>query len=72
MPKSSENLYGAQPDGPTRRHTFLSEDEDRAIVEWNQQLVFWRGVLSGLPDQLDLPVDRPRPVRASFRGGSVP
>ncbi|MEV0371713.1 amino acid adenylation domain-containing protein [Streptomyces sp. NPDC050636] len=37
-----------------------------------RQLVFWRGVLSGLPDQLDLPVDRPRPVRASFRGGSVP
>ncbi len=36
-----------------------------------RQLAHWTGVLAGLPDQLELPVDRPRPVVASGRGGSV-
>ncbi|WP_067813732.1 non-ribosomal peptide synthetase [Nocardia inohanensis] len=36
-----------------------------------QQLSYWRAVLSGLPDQLDLPVDRPRPPAQTFAGGRI-
>ncbi|WP_239321393.1 condensation domain-containing protein, partial [Planomonospora parontospora] len=36
------------------------------------QAAFWRGVLAGLPVELELPVDRARPVVASYRGGTVP
>ncbi|WP_305787985.1 non-ribosomal peptide synthetase [Symbioplanes lichenis] len=31
----------------------------------------WRSALSGMPDELELPFDRPRPQRASYRGGTV-
>ncbi|MGY4101878.1 amino acid adenylation domain-containing protein [Nocardia sp. R16R-3T] len=36
-----------------------------------QQFDYWRSELAGLPDQLPLPVDRPRPARPSHRGGTV-
>ncbi|MEV6221641.1 non-ribosomal peptide synthase/polyketide synthase [Nocardia fluminea] len=32
------------------------------------QLAFWRRGLAGLPEQLDLPTDRPRPAESTFRG----
>ncbi len=35
------------------------------------QLAHWRSALAGLPDQLDLPLDRPRPLRRSTAGGRV-
>ncbi|WP_233512736.1 non-ribosomal peptide synthetase [Micromonospora deserti] len=37
-----------------------------------RQLRYWTDALRGLPDQLDLPADRPRPPAASYRGGTVP
>ena len=37
----------------------------------SRQLAYWREALAGLPDQLDLPSDRPRPAVASYRGDSV-
>ncbi|NJC70661.1 amino acid adenylation domain-containing protein [Planosporangium thailandense] len=36
------------------------------------QLAYWSQALAGLPDCLELPVDRPRPAAASHRGDSVP
>jgi glutamate racemase len=36
-----------------------------------RDLDFWRAELAGLPDQLELPADRPRPAVNSYRGGSV-
>ena len=36
------------------------------------QLAFWRKALCGVPDELGLPFDRPRPPIASHRGATVP
>ncbi|MGW1542235.1 amino acid adenylation domain-containing protein, partial [Streptomyces sp. NPDC002309] len=35
------------------------------------QLTYWREALTGLPEELTLPFDRPRPPVVSHRGGSV-
>ncbi|MEU8901536.1 amino acid adenylation domain-containing protein, partial [Nocardia sp. NPDC048505] len=36
-----------------------------------EQLGYWRSALAGLPDQLELPRDRPRPAVQSYAGGQV-
>ncbi|WP_424893595.1 amino acid adenylation domain-containing protein [Streptomyces sp. XH2] len=46
-----------------------SEDDPDSVI--SQQLSYWRSALDGLPDQLDLPTDRPRPAVAGHRGDSV-
>ncbi|SCL26474.1 amino acid adenylation domain-containing protein [Micromonospora inyonensis] len=48
----------------------LGTDDDPAS-ELNRQLDFWRGNLRGLPEELTLPTDFPRPARSSHRGGTV-
>ncbi len=37
----------------------------------SKQIAYWLRELSGLPDQLELPADRPRPPVQSFRGSAV-
>ncbi|HET8642137.1 MAG TPA: condensation domain-containing protein, partial [Pseudonocardiaceae bacterium] len=37
-----------------------------------RQAGFWRDELAGLPAELALPADRPRPAVASYRGASIP
>ncbi|MFE6923181.1 amino acid adenylation domain-containing protein [Nocardia sp. NPDC057663] len=44
-------------------------DTDSAAAK---QISFWRDELSGLPDLLELPADRPRPAVASLSGSRVP
>ncbi|HWS39612.1 MAG TPA: amino acid adenylation domain-containing protein [Actinoplanes sp.] len=34
-------------------------------------LSYWQGALRGAPEELELPFDRPRPARASYRGATV-
>ena len=52
------------------QHEVLGEegDPDSAIA---RQLAFWTRTLEGVPEQLELPTDRPRPAVASHRGDSV-
>ncbi|MGH8883501.1 MAG: condensation domain-containing protein, partial [Stackebrandtia sp.] len=46
-------------------------DDTEPGTEAARQLAFWQRELSGLPAQLDLPSDRPRPASASYRGATV-
>ncbi|MET0411658.1 MAG: amino acid adenylation domain-containing protein, partial [Polyangiaceae bacterium] len=39
--------------------------------ELGEQVAYWRKQLEGLPSELELPTDRPRPTEPSFRGGQV-
>ncbi|WP_433757318.1 amino acid adenylation domain-containing protein [Nocardia sp. CA-135398] len=46
-------------------------DEDDPESPAAQQIAYWRRTLAGLPDQIELPTDRPRPPAQSFQGRSV-
>ncbi|MEV5934742.1 non-ribosomal peptide synthase/polyketide synthase [Streptomyces sp. NPDC052079] len=46
-----------------------SEDDPDSLV--SRQLAFWQEALVGLPEELDLPADRPRPATASYTGDVV-
>ncbi len=43
-----------------------------SAADQHRQLAHWREALAGLPDELPLPADRPRPVRATHQGGDIP
>ncbi|MFC4909841.1 amino acid adenylation domain-containing protein [Actinomadura gamaensis] len=45
-----------------------SEDDPSSLV--SEQIAFWKSALDGLPEELSLPADRPRPAEASYRGGT--
>lgn len=48
----------------------LGSEEDPASPI-ARQIAFWRKTLAGLPEELELPTDRPRPSVPSYRGGRV-
>ncbi|MFD4354982.1 amino acid adenylation domain-containing protein [Nocardia sp. NPDC058518] len=52
-----------------QRAVLGTEDDPESILA--QQIDFWRTQLAGVPDQLELPIDRPRPATASYRGASL-
>ncbi|MGK4578986.1 non-ribosomal peptide synthase/polyketide synthase [Kitasatospora sp. HPMI-4] len=52
------------------QHRLLG-DRDQTDSLFAEQLAHWTSALTGLPEQLELPFDRPRPLVASNRGGRV-
>ena len=46
-----------------------AEDDGASVMA--RQLSYWTAALAGLPEQIELPADRPRPAVASHRGGRV-
>ena len=48
----------------------LGSDDDPDTLE-AKQLDYWTSTLAGLPDVIDLPLDRPRPAERSMRGESI-
>src|SRR6202035_598232 len=52
------------------QHATLGRESDSdSIIA--RQLAFWKQALAGLPEQIELPTDRPRPAVASYRGQRV-
>ncbi|MFI5780464.1 non-ribosomal peptide synthase/polyketide synthase [Nocardia sp. NPDC051570] len=52
-----------------QRELLGSEDDPESVAA--RQLEFWTTTLAGLPDQLDLPTDLPRPAVRSLRGATL-
>ncbi|MCP2339577.1 non-ribosomal peptide synthetase [Actinomadura rupiterrae] len=51
------------------RELLGSEDDPSSLVAG--QIAYWKAALAGLPEELSLPADRPRPAEASYRGGTT-
>ncbi|MEU8686457.1 amino acid adenylation domain-containing protein [Streptomyces sp. NPDC048611] len=52
-----------------QRSLFGDVEDPGSLI--SEQLAYWKKALAGIPGQLDLPLDRPRPAVASYRGDSV-
>nr|WP_254205176.1 non-ribosomal peptide synthetase [Nocardia alni] len=52
-----------------QRAVLGSEEDPESLAA--RQIAYWRDALADLPDQLDLPADRPRPAVQSLTGGTV-
>ncbi|MCD0486490.1 condensation domain-containing protein, partial [Streptacidiphilus sp. ASG 303] len=53
------------------QHDLLGDEEDPSSL-LNEQLGYWRKALAGLPEELTLPTDHPRPATATHHGAQIP
>ena len=59
------------PAMPVQYADYTSWQRDLLDAIGDRQREFWRATLAGAPDELTLPVDRPRPSRPSGAGGTL-
>ncbi|WP_420907351.1 amino acid adenylation domain-containing protein [Streptomyces scabichelini] len=52
------------------QRAMLGDEKDPDSLA-SRQLGFWQQTLAGIPEELALPTDRPRPLEAGYRGGAV-
>lgn len=52
------------------QHALLGDRSDPESL-FAEQIAYWRRSLTGLPERLELPADRPHPPVASYRGDTV-
>ncbi|MBF6171510.1 non-ribosomal peptide synthetase [Nocardia blacklockiae] len=52
-----------------QRETLGAEDDPESVLA--QQIAYWQQQLAALPEQLELPADRPRPAVATNHGATV-
>jgi amino acid adenylation domain-containing protein/non-ribosomal peptide synthase protein (TIGR01720 family) len=52
------------------QHAVLGDEDDPESLG-ARQFAYWRGALDGLPEEIALPTDRPRPVRPTYRGATA-
>ncbi|MFJ6671606.1 amino acid adenylation domain-containing protein [Actinosynnema sp. NPDC091369] len=56
---------------PVQYADYTVWQRDVLDVVGEEQLDFWARALAGVPEELELPVDRPRPGRPTFRGADL-
>ncbi|MFJ2766412.1 amino acid adenylation domain-containing protein [Streptomyces sp. NPDC087300] len=69
-PDWEEPLPAQYADYVEWQRDFLGDPEDQDSLQ-ARQLRYWTSALSGLPPELELPYDRPRPVVSAHSAGSI-
>jgi hypothetical protein len=68
-----ESRQPSLPELPLQYRDFALWQRSRLSGEWlERELAYWRDRLAGAPTVLELPMDRPRPLRQTFDGALVP